>query len=189
MNRIETKEQLQQLQSELPNEYFAKLTNWWCRAQKPDKPYLIEYDSVEDLCKKVDEHLKKAKKRAEQRKQREGRAERQQRQSESEQCADVICKLAQVRGLTVKEAINALRVQISDEQAAERERVERAAQAKQAEIDKFVSEHPDFERFEQLLSERQQLRERQSKLSVSVSVSESKTKRGRKTAEQLNVLF
>ena len=169
-NEIQNKQQLETVKKELPTEYAQKLSAWWCRAQKPGKVFTIEYTDIEDLAEQIDEHTAKAKKRAARRKSQPER--QRQQQSLAEQ---VISKLADVYGVTVKEEIEHLQKKIETARKQEKEKAEKAEKAAAAKIEAFRAAHPELiEEWEQLQTEQQKQAIRCSKLSTLIVQSKQK---------------
>lgn len=136
--KITNKQDVQDVSAQLSKEYATKLANWWCKAQKPNKPYVIEYEDIEDLAAKIDDHCKKAERRS--------KTVKPERRSKSvaEQCVMVIEDYAAVRGMDVKEVLAFLRRKT--DAIREREAETALVEAKQASeaVNAFRTKHADI---------------------------------------------
>ena len=178
MKKITNKQDVQDVSAQLPKEYAKKLSEWWSKAQKPNKPYVIEYEDIEDLAAKIDDHCKKAEQRSQttqkrQKRQKEKAAADSKKLSPIEEAANA---LSQISGVSVDDIISDIVSQLTakanEVQELERQKVEMQMKQLRAKMRTFENEHIDIiNEWAAMQAEEKHLHERAEKLNVSVKKS------------------
>lgn len=171
-HQISNEEQLQQATEQLPNEYAKKLSRWWHQAQKPNKPYVIEYTDIEDLAAKIDAHSKKSEQRSfttqkRQKRQKEKAAADSKKLSPIEEAANALAQIRGVKVSDISDIVYKLTAEANEAQEHERQKVEMQMKQLRAKMRAYENEHIDIiNEWAAMQAEEKHLQERAEKLNV-----------------------